>query len=168
MIPEKQKTWMPREQWDSLVRGENCPLCVECHSTEWSNNFGYTVTDLRLSRLRLAMNQYVAGYCVLICHRHVQEPYHLTDNGSLFFEDMMAAAQAIEWVFNPLKLNFQLLGNLVPHLHAHLVPRYYGDPAPGRPIDPEGHIMRLTAQEYQERVGRLQEALEILRPAASE
>jgi diadenosine tetraphosphate (Ap4A) HIT family hydrolase len=26
------------------------------------------------------------------------------------------------------------LGNTVPHLHTHVVPRYQDDPAPGRPL----------------------------------
>jgi len=72
---------------------------------------------------------------------------------------MIDAAQAIERVFNPAKMNFQLLGNAVPHLHAHIVPRHYGDPAPGRPIDPEAQVITLTAQEYQERVQLIQKLL---------
>jgi len=152
--------WMPRERWDALVRGEDCPLCEECRSAERVNEYGYTVADLRLSRLRLAANQFPPGYCVLICTRHVREPYHLTrEEQGLFFDDMLCAAQAIERVFNPAKMNFQLLGNLVPHLHAHIVPRYYGDPAPGRPLDLGEQVVRLTPQEYEERVRLIQEAL---------
>jgi diadenosine tetraphosphate (Ap4A) HIT family hydrolase len=48
-------------------------------------------------------------------------------------------ASAVERHFRPVKLNYQLLGNAVPHLHTHLVPRYADDPAPGRPLDfPDG------------------------------
>ena len=154
------KGWMPRERWTALVRGEDCPLCEECRSAERVNEYGYTVADLRLSRLRLAANQLPPGYCVLICTRHVREPYHLTrEEQGLFFDDMLCAAQAIERVFNPAKMNFQLLGNLVPHFHAHIVPRYYGDPAPGRPLDLGEQVVRLTPQEYEERVRLIQEAL---------
>jgi len=56
-------------------------------------------------------------------------------------------------------MNVNLLGNLVPHLHAHLVPRYYGDSAPGRPIDPGLQVVTLTPDEYQERVRQIQAAL---------
>jgi diadenosine tetraphosphate (Ap4A) HIT family hydrolase len=56
-------------------------------------------------------------------------------------------------------MNINLLGNLVPPLHAHLVPRYYGDPAPGRPIDPNVQVVMLTPGEYQQRVRLIQEAL---------
>ena len=31
-------------------------------------------------------------------------------------------------------MNYQTLGNTVPHLHTHLLPRFTEDPAPGRPF----------------------------------
>ena len=64
-------TWMPRERWEALVRGEDCPLCKEVAATEKAGDYGYTITDLKFSRLRLNANQYVVGYCVLICHKHM-------------------------------------------------------------------------------------------------
>jgi diadenosine tetraphosphate (Ap4A) HIT family hydrolase len=155
--------WMPRERWDALVRGQDCPLCGEHRATASANEFGYTIADLRLSRLRLVRNQYVPGYCILICCKHVREPYHLSaDEKTAFFEDMVLAAQALENVFRPDKLNFQLLGNVVPHLHVHLVPRYYGDPAPGRPIDPTAQIVTLADLAYTQRVQQIQVALAAL------
>ena len=39
-------TWMPREKWDAMVRGEDCPLCREVLKTEASNEFGYTVAEI--------------------------------------------------------------------------------------------------------------------------
>jgi diadenosine tetraphosphate (Ap4A) HIT family hydrolase len=120
--------------------------------------------DLRVSRLRLVKNQYVPGYCILICRKHVREPYHLsTDEQMLFFEDMVRAAQALEHVFRPDKMNFQLLGNAVPHLHAHVVPRYYGDPAPGQPIDPLAQRVTVSESRYAERVWQIRQALSNLR-----
>lgn len=152
--------WMPHEQWDALVHGEGCPLCAEVVSTVQANEYGYTITDLNLSRLRLATNQFVTGYCVLISKRHVREPYDLSDGErSLFFEDMMYAARALERVFSPTKMNFQILGNAVPHLHCHILPRYYGDPAPNRPIDPGAHQVLLTPEEYNRRVDLIRSAL---------
>ena len=152
------KGWMLREQWDALVRGENCPACAEVRSG--ATEEGYVVARLQLSHLRLMHNQFVPGYSVLVCTRHVPEPYHLSPEEQVcFFQDLVRAARALDRVFAPTKMNVNLLGNLVPHLHAHLVPRYYGDPAPGRPIDPGLKVVTLTPGEYQERVRQIQAAL---------
>jgi diadenosine tetraphosphate (Ap4A) HIT family hydrolase len=90
-----------------------------------------------------------------MCKRH-----HLTrDEQALFFGDLVLASQALEQVFRPDKMNLQMLGNAVPHLHAHLVRRYHGDPAPGRPIDPLADIVILFESEYEERVEQIRQAL---------
>lgn len=152
--------WMPRERWDTLVRGEGCSACAEVASSDPASEEGFFVADLDLSRLRLAANQFVTGYCVLLCHLHVREPYELSrDERSLFFEDMTRVGQALETVFKPLKMNFNILGNAVPHLHAHIVPRYYGDPAPHRPIDPSAGRTFLEPEEYDRRIDLIRNAL---------
>jgi diadenosine tetraphosphate (Ap4A) HIT family hydrolase len=44
-------------------------------------------------------------------------------------------------------MNYQTLGNVVPHLHTHLLPRFARDPAPGRPLPfPEGERPRLPEE----------------------
>jgi diadenosine tetraphosphate (Ap4A) HIT family hydrolase len=156
----QQQAWMPRERWDALVRGEDCPLCAEVASKDESDSQGYRIADSYVSRLRLDANQWVAGYCVLISKIHAREFYKLAEEDqSLFFYDLAEAAKALEAVFSPLKLNFQILGNLVPHVHCHIIPRYYGDPAPGRPIDPHAETARLTADGYASRVELIRSAL---------
>jgi hypothetical protein len=77
-MTENAATWMPREKWDALVRGEGCPLCAEIKSDDVQNAWGYTIADLRVSRLRLQPNQFVKGYCVLIANQHVRVPYELS------------------------------------------------------------------------------------------
>jgi len=41
--------------------------------------------------------------------------------------------RAIEAEYTPLKMNLMFLGNAMPHLHAHLIPRYRDDPDAGGP-----------------------------------
>jgi hypothetical protein len=61
------------------------------------------------------------------------------------------------------KINYQILGNLVPHLHAHIQPRFYGDAYPGQPVSgaPEQPVF-LTADEYHERIAAIRAAVQLL------
>lgn len=153
---------MPEEKWNALKRGEGCPLCAAVASDQLVDPYGHTVGWLSVSLLRLVPNQYVKGYCVLIHQRHVVEPYDLDKaERNAFFDDMMRAGQALESVFGATKLNFEILGNAVPHLHCHLKPRYYGDPAPAHPIDPEEKSVLLPPRELAARAEEIQRALNL-------
>jgi diadenosine tetraphosphate (Ap4A) HIT family hydrolase len=43
-------------------------------------------------------------------------------------EDIARVAHAIRKVCKPTKLNYEILGNVVPHVHIHIIARYEGDP----------------------------------------
>ena len=167
-MPKSSKpsdNWMHLSQWEALYQGDKCPLCLKvCQSNADRDDYAFSIAELQISKLQLVRNQFVPGYCMLVCQKHVCEPYHLTREESLqFFDDLRSAAQAIDAVYNPLKMNFEILGNTVPHLHAHIVPRYYNDPAPGRPIDPTEQQIYLTEPEYEERVQQIYTVLTNLR-----
>jgi diadenosine tetraphosphate (Ap4A) HIT family hydrolase len=76
------------------------------------------------------------GYTIVIWRgRHVAEPTELTeDEWSVFWREVSAVARALQTHYKPAKMNYQLLGNGVPHLHVHLVLRHNDDVAPGRPL----------------------------------
>ena len=67
--------WMPRERCEALVRGDGCPLCHDIAKAEPANPFSFLVADLHIGHLRLARNQHLPGYCVLIARQHVREPH---------------------------------------------------------------------------------------------
>ncbi len=50
--------------------------------------------------------------------------------------DARAVSKALSCVTGAVKLNYEIHGNSLPHLHMHFFPRYPGDPFEGRPIDP--------------------------------
>jgi diadenosine tetraphosphate (Ap4A) HIT family hydrolase len=43
-------------------------------------------------------------------------------------------AEALARVYRPVKMNYELLGNQVAHIHWHLIPRLAGDPEPRWPV----------------------------------
>jgi diadenosine tetraphosphate (Ap4A) HIT family hydrolase len=153
------RRWMPREEWDALVRGEKCSMCEQAGLVE--NRYSFLVAQLETSDLRLAKNQYVRGKCTLIFREHATELHELApDKQAALMRDLARAGAAIARVFKPDKMNYQLLGNLVPHIHWHIVPRYWGDPAPGRPISPDSGRRLLKPEEYQRVIAELRAALE--------
>src|SRR5580692_5446617 len=94
--------------------------------------------------------QFYHGYCVLVSRRHVTELSALDDDERRsYLDEMCLLSKAIEAAFHPHKLNYELLGNQVPHLHWHLFPRYRDDP---------GHLksvwVTLEAAEHQEQTRR--------------
>jgi diadenosine tetraphosphate (Ap4A) HIT family hydrolase len=50
------------------------------------------------------------------------------------WSDVLAVGRAVDSYFKPMKVNYMILGNQSPHLHAHVTARYLDDPAPGGPL----------------------------------
>jgi diadenosine tetraphosphate (Ap4A) HIT family hydrolase len=79
--------------------------------------------------------QFYEGYAVLISRRHATELSQLKDEERRgFLEEMCLLASAIEAAYSPHKLNYELLGNVVPHLHWHIFPRMKTDPDHLKPV----------------------------------
>ena len=69
--------------------------------------------------------QFLPGYCVLIRYPRVACLNDLTlEERSDFLTDMTIIGDAIMQVFNPLKINYDILVNNETFLHAHIFPRY--------------------------------------------
>ena len=74
------------------------------------------------------------GFCRVIWREHVREMSELSvDDRLLLNEAVYRVELAVREVMQPLKVNVASLGNVVPHLHWHIIPRYADDahfPAP--------------------------------------
>jgi len=159
-LQQLARRWMPRARWDELVRGEGCRICHDLKNDQPATEEGFVICDLGVTRLRLRPNQFVPGYCVLTCLEHVREPYELDAvKQRAFFEDLMCAGRAIEQVMRPDKMNFEILGNGMPHLHCHIKPRFYGDSFPGIPMNENARTVLLNPQEYADRVTAIRIAI---------
>lgn len=165
------ETWMPLKEWEKLASGDN-PLVRYANAPFEEvviTEYGFTVADLERSRLQLSRNQYVKGYCVLVAKKPVRELHEMNEHERrLFFEDMVAVGAALEKVFKPIKINYQILGNRIPQVHAHIIPRYYGDPAPNSPIRPNEEQITLNNETYGRMVGDIREALGFTREIISD
>jgi len=120
--------------WSERVRGKDCPMCAEGRPDEVHGNV--RIATGRVSDAFLVRNDVgQRGYCVVIWRgRHVSDPTELSkDEASAYFDEMLRVGRAIETQFEPIKMNFEMLGNSLPHLHTHVVPRYLNDGEPGHP-----------------------------------
>jgi diadenosine tetraphosphate (Ap4A) HIT family hydrolase len=122
--------------FDDLKRGVGCPMCGE---RDDSTPDGQRFMAGRVGDAYLGRRPVRPGYAYVIWRgRHVAEPTELNaEEANEFWAEVATAARAVEARYQPVKMNWLSLGNGVPHLHVHLVPRYADDPAAGGPLERE-------------------------------
>jgi diadenosine tetraphosphate (Ap4A) HIT family hydrolase len=79
----------------------------------------------------------IRGYLCLVSQIHAVELYDLADaTATAFMRDARKVSQALVAATGAVKLNYEIHGNSLPHLHMHFFPRYRGDQFEGQPINP--------------------------------
>src|SRR3954465_13953285 len=93
--------------------------------------------------------------------RHVVEPTELSDaEAAAYGREVLRGGRALGTVLEPVKLNYDVLGNSVPHLHTHIVPRYAQDPRPGWPFPfPDPDPPPMPAVRFRADLAALRQAL---------
>lgn len=90
----------------------------------------------------LGNTQFLSGYCVLFADPAVKSLNDLNlKDRTEFLVDMGILGDAIMEVCNPLRVNYGILGNSHPYLHAHLFPRYDSEPE---------HLQKRNVWQYPE------------------
>ena len=120
--------------WNERKRGKDCPICVDGRPEEFQ--FGIRIYSTAHTDAYLQRHGAVRGYAVVIWRgRHVAEPMELSDVEAVgYWRDLLRVAGAIEHHYQPMKVNLEMLGNTIPHLHTHVRPRHRDDPAPYGPL----------------------------------
>jgi diadenosine tetraphosphate (Ap4A) HIT family hydrolase len=133
-----------------------CPIC-----RRWDDDSDLRVIQLKQSFVTLNRDQFFPGYVLLFTKKHVTELFHLTprDRAELM-DEVSRVAEALYTVFRPDKINYELLGNMAPHMHWHLAPRFASEPLWPRPIWAEPHSeLLLSPDEYLNRIALIRKAL---------
>lgn len=88
------------------------------------------------------------GFCRAIWNAHVKEMTDLTDaERTRLLQVVFALESALRKLLRPDKINLASLGNVTPHLHWHVIPRFRDDPHFPNPLwgasirqpDPQAH-----------------------------
>jgi diadenosine tetraphosphate (Ap4A) HIT family hydrolase len=146
------------------MRGAGCAMCAQGRPDE--NEFGIRVyrsdtSDAYLQKADVGQR----GYSIVIWRgRHVAEPTELSNTeAGMYWGDVLRVARAIELHYTPAKLNLMMLGNSLPHLHTHVVPRYVDDRDPGHPprfMDPGAKTSPLPIDDVRRDAAKLRELME--------
>lgn len=102
---------------DEARRGEN-PTVVARLSSGW---------------VFLGDTQFLPGYCVLFADPVVESLNVISGTvRAQFLEEMALLGDAVQAVTGAFRINYSVLGNLLPILHAHVFPRYDWEPESSR------------------------------------
>lgn len=111
-----------------------CPLCEQAARAA-RRDHPFLIAELAESVALLADTQGSPGWCVLVLKEHAE---HLADlpaeRQARLWDDVRRIAAAQRAVFGPVRINYECLGNQVPHVHWHLIPRHADDPQPRDPV----------------------------------
>lgn len=119
--------------WDALAAGKGCTFDAPRgdHTEHWD-----LVARLAASSWYLLSNQWYRGHGVVVF-----DPRHATRLDELepqewlaYAADVRRVVRAVGAVCRPDHFNVESLGNVMPHLHWHVVPRYKNDGRWGQPI----------------------------------
>ena len=114
----------------------DCPLC--------RHDGGRVLWRGPLCRVVLADEPGYSGFCRVILQRHVRELTDLSIGERRTLDRVVDATErALRTTLAPDKVNVVSLGNMVPHVHVHVVARFGDDPHfPGPPFGAPSRIGR--------------------------
>jgi diadenosine tetraphosphate (Ap4A) HIT family hydrolase len=97
----------------------SCELCALAVEPVWKNEkFSVILVD----------DANYPGFCRVIWNDHVQEMTDLAPaDRSALMQAVCKVEDAIRATMAPHKINLASLGNMVPHLHWHVIPRFPDD-----------------------------------------
>lgn len=133
----------------------NQPPCKACVGL-WPGQ-DHFIADCGLTRAYLHDDQFFPGWTLLVLKQHATELFDLSrDERCNLIEEVSAVAAVLSGEWRAVKINYELLGNQLPHIHWHVIPRLPQDPAPLEPVWRIPHEpVRLTPDAIASMVERL-------------
>ena len=113
-----------------------------------------------LCRVILVDDDDYPGFCHVILNRHVKEMTDLPlQERHRVMEAVFATEEAVREVLQPDKINLASLGNMVPHVHWHVIPRFAEDRHFPNPIWGETKRDKARREVPHDLVARLRSSL---------
>jgi diadenosine tetraphosphate (Ap4A) HIT family hydrolase len=119
----------------------SAPTCAAC-DRKWPPE-RLRIGDLGLTVAYLNEDQFLPGWTIMVLKRHATELHQLSaDERHGLVDELSRLAQALGDEYTAAKMNYELLGNQVAHIHWHVIPRRPDDPAPRAPVWTVEHAPR--------------------------
>lgn len=97
--------------------------CFFCNNTG-----GEVLYSSDLYRIILIDDKFYPGYLRVVLNRHVKELSDLSDEDNFaLYSAVLRCEKIIRKFLNPAKINLASFGNLTPHVHWHIIPRFKDD-----------------------------------------
>jgi diadenosine tetraphosphate (Ap4A) HIT family hydrolase len=94
------------------------------HASGW-----HRIWDDGFARVVLVEDSDHPGFCRVILNAHQTEMTDLSDADRMRLMNLVFAVERIlRALLSPAKINLASLGNMVSHLHWHVIPRFADDP----------------------------------------
>jgi diadenosine tetraphosphate (Ap4A) HIT family hydrolase len=136
--------------------------CFYCEKDERLDRLMIKITELSWSAVYLNRNQNHKGRCIVAFREHRAEYFQLSpEEQAGFFAEVCLVAKALTNVFKPGKINYATFGDLVPHAHFHIVPKYPEGLHWGKFFEDEPKLF-LSDDEYGERIRQIKAELDRL------
>lgn len=109
---------------------QHCELCTQAGGELlWAND------ECRVVLIEGDEASLYPGFCRVIWQAHVAEMSDLdAAQATRLMQVVLATERAVRATMSPDKINLASLGNVVPHLHWHVIPRWRNDSRYPRPI----------------------------------
>lgn len=129
-----------------------CEICARIEDIKTRKHPGF-IAELATGYAVLGDSQFFRGYTLFLCKTRAPDLEDLPrDFKFQYLREMALVSEAVSNVLKPHKMNVESLGNMVPHLHFHLFPRFLSETEPSKPVwvcapqgeDAEKHALDAT------------------------
>lgn len=140
-----------------MMHSDNCFYCKNGAMLDY---YEIKICNLKCSTVYLFRDQKHKGRCVVAFKDHRDELYELSPNElTQFMSEVAMVASAISELFCPDKINYAVYGDLMSHVHFHIVPKYKDGLQWGKPFTDDIDRVLLSDTQYKELIDNIRQKL---------
>jgi diadenosine tetraphosphate (Ap4A) HIT family hydrolase len=137
----KSAAWADPKRWSNLCDPAGCPICQAGVPLD-------VIAEAGSTWITAGSEAQLPAYACVVSKRHAVEPFELPEpDRTAFWTEAMSAARVLAELSGAVKLNYGIHGNIIPHVHLHLWPRYVDDPYDTGGIPTDGVTFRRSDDE---------------------